>query len=135
MSLLSASAHALDQAINCIGGERSAALGREDETVIGKLPPQLPQRPDLVAPERVNGRLAVLGPANMQRCRSAKLDLRPFQIADLDCPETMPEGDYDQRSIAVTITTIARRFDQLLDLGLGQIFPRPQLGIGWPDRN
>ena len=78
-------------------------------------------------------RLAVLGAADVQRGRSAELDLRPFQIADLDRPEAMPEGDQDQRGVPVTVAAIPGRLDQLLDLGRRQIFPRSKLGIWRPN--
>jgi hypothetical protein len=38
---------------------------------------------------------AVLDPARMQGGRSAELDLRPFEIADLDRPQPMSEGNKD----------------------------------------
>jgi hypothetical protein len=40
---------------------------------------KLPQCPQLVASERVNGRLAVLGPTHMQRGSAAKFHLQPFE--------------------------------------------------------
>jgi hypothetical protein len=39
----------------------------------------------------------------VQGSRSAELDLRPFQITNLDGPQTMPERDQDQRGVAVGI--------------------------------
>jgi hypothetical protein len=91
------------------------------------------QGSDLVTAKRVNRWLAVLGPPNMQRCRAAKLDLRPFQVANLRCPKTMPEADQDQRRVPMTIAALARRFRQLLDFLRRQVFPRPELGIGRAD--
>jgi hypothetical protein len=40
----------------------------------------------------MHGRLAVLGPADVQRGIPAPFDLRPFQVAHLDRPQAMPEG-------------------------------------------
>jgi hypothetical protein len=59
---------ALYEPIDRVRSERSAALGRKDEAAVGELPPQLPQCPDFVAPERVNARFTVLGALDMQRC-------------------------------------------------------------------
>jgi hypothetical protein len=44
---------------------------------------QLAQRSHLVAAERMCRGLSVLGSTQVQRRRSAELDLRPFQIGDL----------------------------------------------------
>ena len=74
----------LDQPINGVGRERTAALGRKDEAALGELPAQLAQCSDFVAPKRVDARLAILDAPDVQRSRSAELDLRPFQIADFD---------------------------------------------------
>ena len=49
-----------------IGSEWPAALGSEHKGAIRKLPAKLTQRPHLVAPERMYGRLAILGAADMQ---------------------------------------------------------------------
>jgi hypothetical protein len=50
-------ADALDEPVDGIGRERSAALGGEDERRVWALPPQIAQRADLVAAERMRGRL------------------------------------------------------------------------------
>ena len=47
----------------------------------------------------------------------------------------MPEGDQDQRCIAVTIAPILGGLDQLLYLFGSQVFPLPQLRIGRPEKN
>jgi hypothetical protein len=56
---------ALYKSINSIRGERTSALRGEHKGTIGELPVQLPQGPQLVSPERMNGRLAVLCPTHM----------------------------------------------------------------------
>ena len=63
---LGARADALNQAVH--GGRRewAAALGREYEGRVGELPAQLAQCADLIAPQWVNGRLAVLEPPDMK---------------------------------------------------------------------
>jgi type 1 fimbriae regulatory protein FimB/type 1 fimbriae regulatory protein FimE len=40
---------------------------------------------------------------------TAELHLRPFQITNLDSPQTMPIGDQDQRAVTVSIAAIASR--------------------------
>ena len=87
-----ARAYALDKPIDGVRSERPAALSGKDVTAIGKLPAQLPQCPQLVAAERVNGWLAILEAPDMQRSRLAEFDLRPFQITCLGRPETVPKG-------------------------------------------
>jgi hypothetical protein len=68
-------ANALDQAVDGVGRERSAALGGEHERAILGLPAQLAERPHLVAAQRVRARLAVLRPADVERGGAAQLDL------------------------------------------------------------
>ena len=116
---------AFDKPIDGIRRKWATALGREHETAIRELPMQLPECSDLLATERVNRWLAVFRPPHMQRGRPAELDLRPFQIGNLDSPQAMPEGDQDQRGVPVTVAAIAGGLDQLLDFGLGQVFPGP----------
>jgi hypothetical protein len=41
----------------------------------------------------------------------------------------MPEGQQDHRGIALPIPIGLGRSNESLDLGLGQVFPRPQFGI------
>ena len=57
-------ANALDQPIDGVWCERAAPLGRKDETTVRELLAQLPECPDLVAPQRMDARLAVLDAAN-----------------------------------------------------------------------
>ena|SRR6476660_4895874 len=68
----------LDQPINGVGRERTAALGRKDEAALGELPAQLAQCPDFITAQRVNAGLAVLDAPDVQRRRPAELDLRPL---------------------------------------------------------
>jgi hypothetical protein len=83
---------ALDEPVDGVGRERTAALGGKDERTVGELPAQLTQRPDLVAAERVRAWRAVLGAAGVERGVAAKLDLRPFQIGDLAGAQPVPGG-------------------------------------------
>jgi hypothetical protein len=71
-------ANMLDQPIDSIGRERAAPLGRKNEAAVWELPAKLPVCSDLVAPQRMDARLAVLDAPDMQGSRSAELRLRPF---------------------------------------------------------
>ena len=71
----------------------------------------------------------------MQRGTAAKLDLRPFEIADFDCAETMAVRDQDQRSVSMRVAAFPSGLDELFDFGGRQILPRPELFIARPDRN
>jgi hypothetical protein len=48
----------------------------------------------------------------MQRCRSAELDLRPFQVADLGRPKSMPVGDEDQGRVTMAVASFAGGADE-----------------------
>jgi len=48
----------------------------------------------------------------------------------------MPEGNQDQRGVAVAVAPASLGgFDQLLDFGRRQVFTGPQLGIWHPGRH
>jgi len=55
---------------------------------------QAPQRPQLIAKERVRAWRPILHPPHVQH-RAIEVDLVPAQVADLSGPEPMPEGDQD----------------------------------------
>ena len=118
----SAFAKAFNVPVHRVWRERPTPLGREYKGAVGKLPPKLPQCPNLIASQRMHGRLAVLDPAHVQRSRAAELDLRPFQIANLGSPQAMPEGDEDQGGVAVAVAAVTGGLDQLLYLRQGQVF-------------
>ena len=68
--------NAFIQPINRVRRERTATLGADDVFLVRELPLEFAECPDLVAAKRVNAtRLSVLCPANVQGCRSAKLNL------------------------------------------------------------
>src|ERR1700686_237495 len=48
-----------------------------------------------------------------------------FEIANLDSPQTVPEGDQHQRGVAMAVAALPRLLHELFDFGLSQIFPRP----------
>jgi len=56
--------------------------------------------------------LAVLCPPDVQRGIAAELDLRPFQIANLHGPQTVPVREQDQCRIAKPVAAIASRLDE-----------------------
>jgi hypothetical protein len=84
--------------------------------------------------DRVDRRLASLGPADMQRSRATELDLAPFQLARLLGAKPMPIRHHDQAGIPQAPSAILGRLDQLLDLGRGEVFARAHLRIGQPAR-
>ena len=120
---------ALDQAIDRIGGERAATLGLEHvgTAALGSI--QLAQRAEFIAPDRVRSRFAVLGAADMKAGIATELDLRPFEIADLDGPEPMAISHQDHGRVAMAVPTPLSFFDQLIDLGRSQVLARPEIGI------
>ena len=85
-------ADALDEAIDSVGRERAAALSGEDKGAVGILPLQLAQRPHFVATERMRAGLPFLARRTCSVAERPRLDLRPFQIANLGCPQTVPKG-------------------------------------------
>jgi hypothetical protein len=102
-------ANTLDQPIDRVWCERAAPLGREDEATIRELPAQVPECPDLIAPQRMDAWLAVLDAADMQGSRSAELHLRPFQVAYFGSPQPVPEGDQDQGGVPVAVAAVLGR--------------------------
>lgn len=81
---LGVAAGVLDQPVDGVGGERRPALSGEHVAVVRERLAQRRQHPQLIAPDRVNTGLAALGPPpDMQRGRSRKLHLRPFELAGL----------------------------------------------------
>jgi hypothetical protein len=77
------------------------------------LPAQLSQCSDFVAAKRVNARLAILDAPDVQGGGPAELHLGFIPDRRYPSAQAMTERNQDQRSIAVTITPIARRLDQL----------------------
>ena len=73
-------------------------------------------------------RRAVLDPTNVQD-GAIEVDLIPAKVDQFRRPQAVPKGDQDHAGIAVAPAVLAGRFDQFLDLSLGQVFAGPQLGI------
>ena len=83
-----------NQLVDAVAGEGFAALGDKDRTI----PVQAAQSPQLIASNGMRGRLAVLGPADVE-LMGRKIDGAPIQGARLRNPQPMPVHDKDQRRI------------------------------------
>ena len=59
-----------------------------------------------------------------------EVDLIPAQVHQLRDPQAVAVGNQDHRSVPMAPAVLAGCLDQLPDLGLGQVFAGPQLGIG-----
>src|SRR5262245_50223747 len=73
--------------------------------------------------------LPVLKTVDVQRGALAEFDLAPTQVAKLRSPQPMPEGDQDHRGVAVAVAVRPGRFNQPLNLRLGEMFARPIFGV------
>jgi hypothetical protein len=70
----------------------------------------------------------VLGAPDGDRRRLEVYVVDPH-IDQLAYPQRMAEGHQHQQPIALRVAALASCSEQLLDLGLGQVFPRPILAI------
>ena len=59
-----------------------------------------------------------------------EIDGVPTQRHQFDGAQPMPIGDQHHGRVAMTVAIIAGGLDQSLDLGLGEVLTRPDLGIG-----
>ena len=91
------------------------------------------QRPQLAAGQRVDGLRAALEPAHMEAAMG-KIDGVPAQRDQLARPQAMPVGDQDHGGVAVAIAVLASCRDQPIDLGVGQVLARADLGVAAPLR-
>src|SRR5262249_2101415 len=130
----SALADALDQAIEGMGGEGRAAFGFENIAPAG-VALQLTQGAQLVTADRVRGRLAVLGAANVQCSGAIKFDLGPFQIANLDGAQPVSVGHEDQSRVTRPIAALAGGSDKRFDLRWREILARAQFAVAGPCRS
>jgi hypothetical protein len=53
--------------------------------------------------------------------RSGQVDAIPFQVAHLDRPQAMPEGNQDHGRLPVPVTVLAGRLHEPLYLGFGEV--------------
>ena len=114
--------------------EWCTAFAREDEwrgRVLLALEPA--QRPQLAAGQRVDGLRAALEPAHMEAAMG-KIDGVPAQRDQLARPQAMAVGDQDHGGVAVAIAVLASCRDQPIDLGIGQVLARADLGVAAPLR-
>jgi hypothetical protein len=70
-----------------------------------------------------------LDPADMQR-GAGKIDLVPAEVHQLGHPQTVPPRHKDHCAVAVAPAVALRRLDELVHLGLGEVFAAAQVGIG-----
>lgn len=76
----------------------------------------------------MDGRRAVLGPADMD-LPMGEVDRIPAQRDQLNRAQAMPVGEQHHGGVAMPVSVVARRLDHLLNLGPGQVFARPGVGI------
>ena len=116
---------ALHHARKACRRERRPPLAGEHERRLGiLLPLQLAQGPHFIADNGMGGRRALLGPAYVQD-GVGEIDLIPTQVYKLGRPQTVAEGDKDHGGIPVTPAIGLGGIDQPIDLGAGQVLPRP----------
>ena len=99
---LGALANGFHEAVDGVRRERTPALSLEDEGA-RRIPLQLAQHAQFIAPDRVNCGLAVLRPTDVQRRIATPFDLRPLLVGALDGPQTVAKGHEDQRDVAVAV--------------------------------
>ena len=116
---------ALHHARKACRRERRSPLAGEHERRLGiLLPLQLAQGPHFVADNGMGGRRALLGPADVQD-GMGEIDLIPAQVYQFGRSQTVAEGDKDHGGIPVTPAIGLGGIDQPIDLGAGQVLPRP----------
>jgi hypothetical protein len=73
-------------------------------------------------------RRALLGPADGQGA-VVEVYLRPLEIDQLGHPEAVTIGHEYHGRVAVTPTVISGGLLQAGDLGVGEVFPSPEIGV------
>jgi hypothetical protein len=61
--------------------------------------------------------------------RLGQFDAIPFQVAHLDRPQAMPEGNQDHGGVPVPVTVRASRIHEPLDLGFGELLSIPRFAV------
>jgi hypothetical protein len=92
---------------------------------------EMAQRAQFVTANLMCCRLAALLARDVH-CRSMEVDRVPSKFAYFGRTEAVPVGDEDHGGIAVAVAITFGGFDQLLDLGLGQVLALPVSGVGTP---
>ena len=55
-----------------------------------------------------------------------------MEVDQLGSPQAVPVGDEDHGRVPVAPPVALGRFHEPVDLGLGEVLPAPQLGVGTP---
>ena len=105
----------LDQPVDRIRREWRAALAGDDIAAVRVFLSKRRQHAEFVAADRMDGWLALLGPANMQRGRAAELDLRPLKLAGFLGAQAVAVGHDDEAGVPLSPAPVLGRLDQLLD--------------------
>ena len=71
---------------------------------------------------------ALFHSADVQR-RRPKVHLVPAQVHQFGCSQAVPIRYKEHRGVPVTPTVSSGGVHETFDLGLGQIFPRPQFTV------
>jgi hypothetical protein len=91
----------LNEPVEPIGSEGRASFAYEHECR-RRLAPQLPERPELIASDRVARGLAIFHAADVQHGRS-KIHLLPSEIAHLRRTKAMSIRNQDHRRVAMAV--------------------------------
>ena len=81
----------------------------------------------------MGGRRALVGPPYVQD-GVVEIDLIPTQVYKLGRPQAVAEGDKDHGGIPMTPAIGLGGIDQPIDLGAGQVLPRPIFSVPFPSR-
>src|SRR5262245_47771753 len=116
------------------GAHWSAALRDEDVSLGRAFTAELAQGADFIAPDRMDGWRAVLGPADVHAAL-VKLDLMPLEVAELRGPQSVTVGDQDHGRVPMSVAAVlAGIVHELFDLAGGQVFPNCTVySVWWGD--
>ena len=87
------------------------------------------ERPQFIPPNWVRARRSTLDPAHREG-RSREVDLIPSKVSQFARPEPVAIGHRDHGGVTVPPAIALGRIGQRRYLGIGEIFPAPQFGIG-----
>lgn len=85
--------------------------------------------PAIHPPNWVRARRSTLDPAHREG-RSREVDLIPSKVSQFARPEPVAIGHRDHGGVTVPPAIALGRIGQRRYLGIGEIFPAPQFGIG-----